>query len=150
MSTTAKFKEITEEVGATYLIANIYEANFAIDQFLMDVDYPVHIMLPYEVKDSGGAMGVIRSTIVLEGFFLTKVAAPTIDYKTGEVDIQAVEPMRTLGRQFFDNLGLDDIINREQETIEVSWVPAYASFDAHLHGVNYRTEIQVIEQIECE
>lgn len=150
MSTTETLKTLTEAQGCKFMIANIYEANFNLDQFLTNVDFPVHVLLPYEVRDVMGDHGVIRSELVLDGFFLTRMAEPTIGYDTSKADIEAVEPMRAMARKFFDALSLESIINSEVTDISVSYIPTYANFDAHLHGINYRTSIPVIEEIECE
>lgn len=150
MSTTQTFEDITKEVCASFMIANIFEANFRMDTFLQSANYPVHILLPYDVRDVIGENGVRRTVLPLEGFFLTKIDNPTIDYVTGEADKVAIEPMRALARKYFDKLSVNSIINNEVENIAVQYLPTYAIYDVHIFGVNYRCDLPVIESIECE
>jgi hypothetical protein len=144
-------KDITENSlsrGTTFKFANIFEANFDLDKLLTASDFPVHVLLPFEVRDRIGSGGSVRSTAALEGFFLTRSEMPTIDYETMEVESSMVAPMRSLAREFFHKLSESEITSTEVNDLpDIRYIPTYHSMDAHLFGVHYIVSWPVMENI---
>lgn len=132
----------------TFLPVNIYQANWEVDK-LSEYSFPIHILLPYEVRDTTRQGGVQGSVVIMEGFFLDKIETPTIEYNTAQMDELAVAPMRALAREFFHKLeesaGEYDILDETVLNIVKRYLPTYMEFDGNLKGVHYFCDFPINE-----
>jgi len=147
--------EALEEVNsnlttpAEFIYADMNEANFAADS-VDSSSLPVLIILPITVTDNRtpNGSGVLKSTLELNAMFLTQITDVTTDYSAATVETSAIEPMRTLARQFIFRLNEHDIIDPESNGIvQVTYQPTYSSLDANLFGVLVRAQVPVMEGI---
>jgi hypothetical protein len=132
-----------------FFYADLNEANLNAD-LLANSAFPLMILLPIRPRDRRGRTGVLKTSCRLQGFFLNKKTdQATIQYDSLVIENEIIVPMRTLGRQFFYNLGRHSIIDREDaEAVgEVPWEPTFSALDANVHGVYFDVDVKFIEGI---
>lgn len=151
------FTEVCEEIcntmGITCIVADLDEANMLIDQ-LKKTEFPVFILIPYEVQDVRTPSGLIKSVIPLNFFMLDRDNnQKTVDFKYNEVHKNIVEPMRGKAREFINRLNhfKEDYKNVVDQTVggasNFRYLPTFSSGDASIHGVNGIGNVPVIEDI---
>lgn len=128
--------------------AGLEEANLPAD-FYETADYPLQIILPFEVLDEVSESGALQSYFQLHFFLLNKYTAQrTIEFKAREVENAVVAPMRLLARKFMHKLGEHSILdsNVKKPITQTRIIPAYSSLDADLHGVEVVSNVYVMEK----
>lgn len=130
---------LEEEVGnlsrrTRFFYADLEEANNTIFDLLESGEFPVCLILPFDIPDDR-TQGAVNSTAEINAMFLNRVnAQETIDKPQHEIENEMVAPMRTLSREFINRLDDNDIINEDGITSVVHRSVHQAVTDAHLYG----------------
>lgn len=113
---------------------DLEEANATIFDHIEQGDFPVCLVLPFDINDDR-TKGKVTSTAELNVLFLNKFQnTETIDKPYHEIENQMVAPMRTLTREFINLLDDNDIINEDGITTPVHKSVHQALTDSHLYG----------------
>lgn len=131
-----------------FFFADLNEANYEADK-LLPLQYPLMIVLPFNVTDSPGRSGVLKSAVDVQVFFLNrKNDQVTNDYSAQTIENEIIAPMRALAREFFFRLNQSTLIDRESNGIaNIVYQPTYSALDANVHGVWARATVPMIEGI---
>ncbi len=117
-----------------FYYADLEEANNTIFDLLEAGEFPVCLILPFDIPDDR-TKGAVNSTAEINALFLDRVSAQeTIDKPQHEIENEMVAPMRTLSREFINRLDDNDIINEDGITSVVHRSVHQAVTDAHLYG----------------
>ena len=109
-------------------------ANATIFDQLEASEFPVCLVLAFDIQDVSRDNGKVISTAEVNALFLDRQPLDTIDRTIQEIDNEVIAPMRGLTRELVNRLDLNDII--EQAGIEslVNRSVHEAVADAHLYG----------------
>jgi hypothetical protein len=130
---------LEEEVGnlttrTRFEAADLEEANATIFDQLGTGDFPVCLVLPFDIPDDR-TKGSVTSTAELNVLFLNRFTnEETIDKPYTEIENTMVAPMRTLTREFINLLDDNDIINEDGITSVVHRSVHQPIGDATLYG----------------
>lgn len=129
-------------------LGNMEEHNFGLEKIVKQNALPVLFIIPFEVRDVSSSGGLIYSSFPFNAFMLDKqVGKITNEYDSEEVEEQIIEPMRLLARQYMYQLQKDIRFRDDKGNgpKEIIYTPTYAVFDDHVHGVNIRCTMPVVE-----
>ena len=130
----------------TFIYADLNEANATETDKLVESEYPVMIVFPINPVDTIPNSGLTKTTFELNAMFLNKSAQKTTDYKSSEIEIEVIAPMRLIARKYIHVLATHSIIDPETPGITtVNYQPVYSSMDANLFGVSVRAQVPVLE-----
>jgi hypothetical protein len=131
-----------------FFYADLNEANIDADA-LLNSQFPLMIVLPFNITDNPGRSGVLKSSVDFQAFFLAKKADQvTIQYNSVVIENEIVAPMRALARQFFFRMNQHSLIDKEGSGIvNILYQPTYSALDANVHGVFVRATLPMIEGI---
>ena len=129
------------------ILADMSQANIGLDKFPKD-KYPVMVVLPYNGIDRLGMCGLWTMEVDFNALVLWREPPPTLDYDISKLDPVAVVPMRKLARQMMNKLIKSGLLDTASVG-DVTYVPVYAQFDEHLHGVSMRTRFNINESAVC-
>lgn len=119
----------------TFKLANLEEGNATIFDKLTDSEFPLLLVLPFDINDVSRETGRVISEAEINALFLTKVSNSTMDDKAYDVEQKANAPMRALAKEFVNRLDLNDIIEDNGiETVNHRTVQGEPVGDAHLYG----------------
>lgn len=113
---------------------DLSEANANIFDKLNNGDFPVCLILAFDILDGNREHGKINSSAEINALFLDRVSQSTIDKPTSQVESEIIAPMRALAREFVNRLDANDIIEGQgiqSVTHRNTWE---AIMDAHLYG----------------
>lgn len=116
-----------------YEFADLEEANYNIFDKLASGDFPVCLVLPFNIQDYDRANGRIKSQAEINVYFLDRVPHP-IDKPTTEIESLVVAPMRSLTRQFVNLIDDADMIEEEGIATLTNQSVHQGLADAHLYG----------------
>ena len=119
-------------VKCSFRVADLDEANAVIFDNLKD--FPVCLILPFDIPDTDRAHAVINSEAEVNALFLDKINQVTIDLPFTEIDRKVITPMRALTREFCNRLETTDIINEDGITSCVNRSVHQPLMDCHLYG----------------
>ena len=131
--------ELLETSALTLVKRYEYEdldlANAVIFDKLNTGDFPVCLVLPFDIEDNNRENGVIKSTAEINALFLTRYTSQeTIDKSSNEIEQLMVAPMRNLARRFV-NLIDDSDLMFEQGVISARYRSVHQPLmDATLYG----------------
>ena len=150
--------EALEEVNTNmrtpfeFVYAGLNEANFNLDNVSND-DHPVMVVLPFTPVDNPGTSSVLKTTVDLQFFILTKKTdQQTIDFTAADIETEIIAPMRIQARAFMFRLNQHSIVDPETAGItNIRYQPSYSQFDSNLFGVFVSASVPVMEAITgCE
>lgn len=126
--------------------ADLESANRLIDQ-LKNSKYPVLLIVPYEVQDHISTSGLVKGKVPFIAYMVDKMLDQrTKDFTHKDAEAKAVEPMRTLARQFINFFNVSQIIDSETEgVVDVKYKPTYSSGDNSLFGVEINCTLPIVE-----
>lgn len=136
MSIIETLQLATDDAGFKGLsFANLQEFNGFMDSFTF-LEYPRNVIVPYKLN------GVLKNnrkkkTIPLQGWALTRISQDTNDWRSVDLEVQYIQPMRVLAENFIISLANSDLTDSEVEDISYSITPEYMFLAAHLFGVSY-------------
>jgi hypothetical protein len=110
------------------------QANANIFDKISAGEFPVCLILPFDIQDVSRENGVIRSTAEVNALFLDKVAQLDPDKPSLDIENEVVAPMRAIAREFLNRLDLNDIIDEDGITSNVNRSVHQGVSDAHLYG----------------
>jgi hypothetical protein len=121
-------------VKTRFEYATLEEANANIFDKLVNGDFPVCLVLPFNPVDTR-ANGKIISSAEITAIFLDRLNnEATIDKITKEIENQIIAPMRSLTREWINRLDENDIINEDGITETTHQSTHEGLGDAHLFG----------------
>lgn len=121
--------------------ANLQEFNSFKDSFTF-LEYPVNVVVPFTLR-SQFLNGYVKDNVILQGWILTRINQDTNDWRSVQLEVDYINPMRLLAKKFVRTLLDSDIIDSQVEAVTVSIVPEYMFLDAHLFGVSYSLTLPV-------
>lgn len=130
------------------VLGNMEEHNFGLEKIVKQNALPVLFIIPFEVRDTTGSGGLIQSFFPFNAFMLDKqIGKVSNDYNSEEVETEIIEPMRLLARNYMYHLQKNQQFRDEKGNgpKEIIYTPTYAVFDDHVHGVNIRCTMPVVE-----
>lgn len=123
------------ELGLRFEYAgDLEEANATIFDRITSGEFPVCLVLAFDINDRSRVNGIVRSSAEINALFLKKLPQITIDKSTKEVDLEAVAPMRAKARDFINGLDHSDIIDDNGIESVVHRSTHQALLDCHLYG----------------
>lgn len=119
-----------------FQFANLDEANATIFDQINTSEFPVCLILPFDITDEGRENGRVKSSAEINAIFLTRATSEqTIDKPTSQIDSEFVAPMRSLARQFINRLDTNfEFIEDDGISSVVHRSTHEAIMDAHLYG----------------
>ena len=134
--------------NVTVRLGNMEENNFGLDRIVKENALPVLFIIPFEVGDTNSETGALNTSIPFNAFMLDKqYNKTTSDYDSEEVELEIIEAMRLLARNYLYKLNQNTAVrDKDGNGIkQVTYTPTYALFDDHVHGVAIRCTIPVVE-----
>lgn len=132
---------IETEVGnlsskVTYKYAgNLEEANATMFDNIKPEEYPVCLILAFDIEDYNRENGRVQSQAEINALFLDRIESQaSIDAITSEVETSIIAPMRALTRELVNRLDQNDIIEEEGIGSVTNRNTYEALMDAHLYG----------------
>jgi hypothetical protein len=124
----------TKNKGLSF--ANLQEFNAFHDSFT-HLEYPRNVVVPFAFN---GTFLSNRSAdiIVLQGWMLTRLKQDTNDWRSVDLEIDYIAPMRAMARKFLINVVNSDLTNPEVTNVTYSIRPEYMFLSSHLFGVSYQ------------
>lgn len=148
MNISSEVEAAARSKGLNYVYGNLNETNLGLD-LLKANEYPVCILLPPVVNDDLGTSGKWSSQAPMFVYYMDRIPAATVDYKSGEVE-DTIKRMRTLSRQVVMQLNHSELIDKDQGLINrLTHTPQYGEFDDHVFGVLTQFNFPVNEGTTC-
>jgi hypothetical protein len=113
---------------------DLEEANATIFDKLSSGQFPVCLVLAFDIVDGDRAHTRINSTAEVNAIFLDRITQLTPDKPTTEIENKVIAPMRALAREFTLRLETTDIINEDGITSVTNRAVWQAIGDANLYG----------------
>jgi hypothetical protein len=113
---------------------DLEEANATIFDKITSGQFPVCLVLAFDIVDNDRAHARINSTAEVNAIFLDRINQPSIDKPTTETETKVIAPMRALAREFVNRLETTDIISEDGITSVNNRSVYQAMMDAHLYG----------------
>ena len=129
-------------------------ANATIFDTLSSGQFPVCLILAFDITDSSRENGRVVSEAEVNALFLDRVPNSTIDQPIKDIDSQVIAPMRDLSRELINRLDKNDIIEAEGIASVVNRSVHEPLMDCHLYGnwavftVKFSEDITTCEGIE--
>lgn len=116
-------------------VGDLEEANATIFDNLASGDFPVCLILAFDIVDGDRQYGVINSTAEINALFLNRLTnEETIDKPTSYIETQIIAPMRALSREFVNRMDDNDIVHAAGISSVTNRNVFQALMDAHLYG----------------
>lgn len=138
----------------SFIYANLFEANGDLDIPAQSEGKEIVFVYvpPLEATDDTEDTPLIHTLFPLQFFLLRKLQAPTIDYKSKDID-PVIDEMMDLAREFFHNLNDEDIIEhgvtvngKIRDGVDTwKFTSEYSFTDYNLFGVGVTCEVPVME-----
>jgi hypothetical protein len=109
-------------------------ANATIFDQIESSNFPVCLVLAFDIQDVSRENGKVISTAEVNTLFLDRAPAESIDKPIQEIESEFVSPMRALTRELVNRLDLNDIIEEGGIESLVNRSVHEATMDAHLYG----------------
>jgi hypothetical protein len=114
---------------------DLEEANATVFDRLQSGDFPVCLVLPFDINDNDRRHTAINSEAEVNALFLDRLTSQeTIDKSTAEIENRIIAPMRALTRELCNRLETTDIINEDGIGSCVNRSVHQALLDSHLYG----------------
>lgn len=114
---------------------DLEESNATIFDTITDGQFPVCLVLAFDIEDTGRENGRVISSAEVNTLFLHKLPGQgSIDSVTAEIETSIIAPMRALTRELVNRLDLNDIVEEDGITSVVNRNTYQALMDAHLYG----------------
>lgn len=121
-------------VKVRYVFADLDESNATIFDQVGAGDFPVLLVLPFDIVDGNRENGVVKSTAEINAIFLDRIPQATIDLPSAEIETKAVAPMRRLAREYVNVVDKDDIMYEAGIESATYRSVHQAMMDAHMLG----------------
>jgi len=108
-------------------------ANATIFDGLLSGDFPVCLVLPFDINDTR-ENGVVTSSAEINAMFLDRAPQSTMDKPIQEAEDEIIAPMRTYTREFLNRMDLNDIVNGEGVGEATHRSVHEPVMDAHVYG----------------
>ncbi len=148
MTILEAIEESNAEAGIrTLSFAQLQEFNSFLDSFTFQ-EFPVNVVVPFSV--SGNLLQseiAVKQTLALSGWVLTRIKLDTNDYRSKQIEIDYMQPMRLLAKKFLLALRATDIVDPEVQSIAYTIRPEYAFLNAHLFGCSYTINLPIISRV---
>jgi hypothetical protein len=130
---------------------DLNEANANIFDKLATGDFPVCLVLAFDINDSDRATTRINSEAEVNILFLDRLTSEqTIDQPTSKLESAIIAPMRALTRELVNRLDKNDIITEDGISSLVNRNTWQAIGDAHLLGNWAVIQIKFSEDISTK
>lgn len=117
-----------------FVYADLDEANATIFDQIGSGSFPVCLVLPFDINDSGRSGARITSQAEVNALFLDSMPQATIDKPTTEIESKIIAPMRALAREFCNRLETTNIIEEDGISSSLNRSVHQAMMDSHLYG----------------
>jgi len=117
-----------------FVYADLDEANATIFDQIGSGAFPVCLVLPFDISDTGRSGARITSQAEVNALFLDSMPQATIDKPTTEIESKIIAPMRALAREFCNRLETTDIIEEDGITLSLNRSAHQAMMDSHIYG----------------
>lgn len=115
--------------------ATLEEANATIFDQILTGDFPVCLLLPFDIVDDGMKAGELSSSAELNMIFVDRYTSEgSIDQASIDIENDIIAPMRALSRQLISRLNQSDIIFEDGISSVTHRSIHEAITDAHLYG----------------
>jgi len=108
-------------------------ANATIFDGLLAGDFPVCLVLPFDINDTR-ENGVVTSSAEINAMFLDRAPQSTMDKPIQEAEDEIIAPMRTYTREFLNRMDLNDIVHEEGVGEATHRSVHEPVMDAHVYG----------------
>ena len=148
MTILEAIEEANTAAGIDYFsFANIREFQSFMDSFEY-TEYPRNIVVPFTLSGNYNTNTFnLKSTVSVQGWIIRRIPEDTNDWRSAAVEVNYLEPMRALAKQFIAELLKTDIIDQETQIINFTIRPEYAFLNAHLFGVGYTINLPVVANV---
>ena len=148
MTILEAIEEANREAGIDYFsIANIKEFQSFMDSFEY-AEYPRNIVVPFTLSGNYNTNTFNnKSTVNIQGWIIQRIQEDTNDWRTAEVEVNYLEPLRTLAKGFLGKLVQTEIVDSEVQNISFNIRPEYAFLNAHLFGVGYTINLPIVQNV---
>lgn len=120
--------------GVRFVYSTLEEANANLFDNLLTGQFPVCLILAFDIEDYDRANGRVKSQAEINALFLNRTPSATIDNTISEIDETIISPMRALTRELVNRLDDNDIIEETGIETLVNRSVHEALMDAHLYG----------------
>lgn len=146
MTIVDEVKAAATAMGMAFMYGNENENNLGLDTWK---EFPVCVLMPPVVNDTLDTAGRWPSAVPMSVFYLDRIPAATIDYKSGEVE-PTIQSMRKKGRQVATWLNANsELRDRTKMITSLTHSPTYGEFDSHLFGVLTQFSFPIDEGTVC-
>jgi hypothetical protein len=134
-----ELKRIVENdlsINCSFMYANLFEANFGLDELIMNQEFPVFLFIATD-KSANRIIqsGLILRDVTVVGMLLNTLdAEATIEYKSKDVS-PYIDEMRQLADNLIFNINKSSLTYEPNAITNYSIDKVYSKFDAHLFGV---------------
>lgn len=130
---------LEQEVGnlsvkTRFEFADLNEANATIFDKLTSGEFPVCLVLPFDIVDDKREGISVYSTAEINTIFLDRIPQITTDLPTSQVENDAIAPMRALTRELVNRLDRLDMMDENGIESLTNRSTHQALMDAHLYG----------------
>ena len=109
-------------------------ANATIMDQIESSEFPVCLVLAFDIQDVSRENGRVVSTAEINALFLDRSPNPSIDKPIQEIEDEFVAPMRALTRELVNRLDENDIIEASGIESLVNRSVHEGTMDSHLYG----------------
>ena len=123
-------------IATKFIYANLFEANFGLDQLSQSEEFPVFLFIANDKSTNRlTETGLIVRDVSVTGMLLNSIPAnETMDFKTEDVS-PYIEQMRQLGDSLIYQINKSSMTYPTSPILNYTFDKVYAKFDAHLFGV---------------
>lgn len=131
----------------TLSFANLQEFQAFQNSFSFE-EYPVNVVIPFTINGQITLnTGLNNDVLPLQGWILTRIKGSPTDYRSRQIEIDYMEPMRRLAKKFFRELSQLDIIDPEVQTISYTVRPEYMFLNNLAFGISYTANIPLSKTV---
>lgn len=122
-------------VDCSFMYANLFEANFGLDELNLEQEFPVFLFIATDKSTTRVTnSGLIVRDIVVVGMMLNAIPADgTIDFKSKDVS-PYIEEMRQLTDNLIYRINQSPLTYAPSPIMNYSVDKIYSKFDQHLFG----------------
>lgn len=130
-------------VYADFETENEFQA--VIDKFKFE-EYPLLLIPPFQ-SNGTWENGRRKGNLQIRGWVVKRLTESTVNYRSRNLEVTTIQPMKTLAMKFIKKLLISDIIDPMQPTTADTIRGSYQFTNKHLFGAYFTVNVGIVESV---
>lgn len=109
-------------------------------------EYPLLLIPPFQSNGTWN-QGRRKGVLQIRGWAVKRISEKTVNYRSNELEVSTIEPMKVLARKFIKKMIESDLYDPMVENVQDTIRGSYQFTNQHLFGAYFTVNLPIIESV---